>query len=189
MNVPENAQTTKMTINKVPDLVCPDFFAAGPFELTESLAAMMNQTIRENVRNNLKKAFDALKKKDATAEEFQAAVDSYIESYEPGVRKRGEGMGAAALDPIVKLARTIARAYVTSLFAKDAESKGTDFAVADITHPEDAELVGKKAVGKMALDLLASQGAEGLDPQKAEIIEKIFAKATAQHKLNTEFDV
>jgi len=93
--------------------------------LTESEAAVLNQTLAENIRNNFASvvekandaAMDAATKAAKTDEERQAALavranpadlqpqlDSYVSTYEFGVRTGG----GPKLDPIEREAKRIA---------------------------------------------------------------------------------
>jgi len=69
--------------------------------LTEGEAAAMNQTYRENVRNNMA----ARVKEGATQED----VTSYAEAYEFGVRTGG---GRTAADPVMREAINLAKTAI-----------------------------------------------------------------------------
>lgn len=103
----------------------PTPFAAGQaLTLTDGLANILNQTIAENLSNNLRAKLIAGKPSDTegqpatpfTAEEAQAMVDAYLADYEPGTRRTGTG-APRVTDPIEremrKLATDIAKAAVT----------------------------------------------------------------------------
>lgn len=99
---------------------CPAVFAAGHV-LTEGEAQTLNQTLRENVRNNLAHKTKPGKAKDGTetpAEGLtQDEVDAYVAEYEMGLR-RGGGGGEARLSPVERKARQIAREKVLEALKK-----------------------------------------------------------------------
>lgn len=113
---------------------------------TEAEASILNQTLAENISNNLRDklvtgrpAIEAKAAADGqpavraeaarpwTVEEAQALVDSYVTSYEPGVR--GGGGGAPRItDPVEREALNIAGEQVDNfLETKGVKRKDVDF--------------------------------------------------------------
>ena len=86
--------------------------------LTEAEASVLNQTFRENLRNNLATKISTMVTEAEKAgsavnvDAAQAALDEYTASYEFGVRKPGAG-GARVMDPVEREARAIARSKIT----------------------------------------------------------------------------
>lgn len=121
MQYDTNTPKAELTIEGVKlSAVAP--YAAG-HAVTENEAAVLNQTLRENLRNNLAGKISAMieeaKKNGGTIDlaAAQAELDKYTASYEFGVRKAGSGV-ERTLDPIEKEARSIARSKVTELVKK-----------------------------------------------------------------------
>lgn len=86
-------------------------------QLTEGMVAVLNQTLAENISNNLRAKLgagitegegDAATTREYTPEEAQALIDSYVDEYEFGVRRTGSGEPRVT-DPVEKEARAIAR--------------------------------------------------------------------------------
>lgn len=112
----------------------PQPYSAGSHELTEGEANALNQTIAENLSNNLRAKLVEGKKVEGsdpvtyepyTAEEAQALVDSYLEDYEIGVRRAGDGT-ARVTDPVEREARKIARQKAVELIKANG-GKPADF--------------------------------------------------------------
>lgn len=94
--------------------------------VTEGEASILNQTLGENLSNNLRAKLQAgsskdgkLKTKDTaevaptvpfTQAEAQAIVDEYVATYNPGVRGEGKGSGPRITDPVERQARALAKA-------------------------------------------------------------------------------
>lgn len=109
--------------------------------LTEGMVAVLNQTLAENVSNNLRAKLlagktegegDAAKTRELTEAEAQALVDSYVAEYEFGVRRAGNGEPRVT-DPVEKEARSIAREKAKELVAQ-AGAKQSDVDMAQITN-------------------------------------------------------
>lgn len=82
---------------------------------TNAEASVLNQTLAENVRNNMaKKIKDAKEANTFNQNEMQAEVDLYIEEYEFGVRR-----GRGPLDPIEREALNIAKDTVKDALRKN----------------------------------------------------------------------
>lgn len=112
----------------------PAPYAAGPHELTEGEANALNQTIAENISNNLRKKLnDGVTEGEGenattrpyTDEEAQKLVDEYVADYEVGVRRSGSGE-ARVTDPVEREARKIARQKAVEL-VKQQGGKPSDF--------------------------------------------------------------
>jgi hypothetical protein len=95
------------------------FAAPAPYTeghtLTANEAAVLNQTLAENLRNNfasqVKKAVDAAAVEGAEPVDEAAlseAFTTYVAGYEFGVRRTGSGGGRVTLDPIDREALKLA---------------------------------------------------------------------------------
>lgn len=127
-------------------------------EVTDEEASVLNQTLRENLRNNFAGKLEAMKEaaakegKAVTPEEVQAEFDKYMAEYSFGVRKAGGG--APRLDPVEREVRKIARKQLTEALKK----KG--YTIKEV--PEDqfeswlAELIKRDAEGSKKI-LTAAQ--------------------------------
>jgi hypothetical protein len=144
------------------EFTVPVLFAAGHV-LTEGEAASLNQTLRENVRNNLAARLKPGKDNAAPKGLSQADVDAYVTEYEFGAR-RGGGGGEAGFSPVERKARSIAREKVKEALAKRGQTLNlkTDEGKATMeklvsqvaAKPEIVKEAEKqlKAVEKIALD-------------------------------------
>ena len=110
----------------------PQPYAAGPHELTEGEASALNQTVAENLSNNLRaKLIEGQTDEQGnvtgphTPESAQALVDAYLATYEIGVRRAGSG-AARVTDPVEREARKIARQKAVALI-KENGGKPADF--------------------------------------------------------------
>lgn len=124
----------------------PQPYSAGPHELTEGEANALNQTVAENLSNNLRATVvngcpaveadkaNGIKASDArpwTDSEVQALVDAYLRDYEIGVRRSGTGE-ARVTDPVEREARKIARAKANAI-VKNAGGKPADYDMVELT--------------------------------------------------------
>lgn len=149
----------------------PQPYAAGPRELTEGEANALNQTIAENLSNNLRKKLvegysegegDARTTRAYTAEEAQQLVDEYLAEYEIGVRRAGSGERQVT-DPVEREARKIARQKATELI-KAQGGKVADFdlgPIVDSIFEANRDLLmaeGKKIV--KALEAAKNKGSD-----------------------------
>ena len=153
----------------------PQPFSEG-HPCTGSEAGVLNQTLAENVRNNLaqrvKKAVD---EDNFDQVNMQAEIDQYIEEYEFGVRR-----GRGPTDPVEREALNIAREEVKSALRKN-NYKLADIDAADITalaeqvvseNPDitkEAERRVKKRgeIGNVTLDLSSLGKNSGADEAEA----------------------
>lgn len=116
----------------------PEPFVAGPVELTEGEANALNQTLAENLSNNLRKNLvegqrdaDGNITEPHTAETAQAAVDEYLTDYQIGVRKAGSASPRVS-DPVEREARKLARKASTD-YVKSQGLKTKDVDMATVT--------------------------------------------------------
>lgn len=148
----------------------PAPYTPGSRELTEGEAAILNQTIAENLSNNLRAKLlagktegegDAATTREFTAEEAQAMVDAYLAEYEPGVRAQGSGEPRVT-DPVEREARGIARDKAKEMVA------AAGLKVGDVNLPEITNSIFEKnrdalmAAGKKIVEAArkAAGGAE-----------------------------
>jgi hypothetical protein len=106
-------------------------FAEGQ-TLTPALAAILNQTIAENISNNTRKSIEAGQGGDTnvphTVETAQALVDAYMAEYEPGVRRSGSGE-PRVVNPVEREARNLAKNKAKEFVAsKGLKAKDVDMA-------------------------------------------------------------
>lgn len=110
----------------------PTPYAAG-YVCDEAHANILNQTLAENISNNLRAKMidgvtegegDNATKRPYTDAEAQALVDSYVADYEPGVR-RGGGE-ARIVDPVEREALAIAKEKAKEL-VRSKGGKPSDF--------------------------------------------------------------
>lgn len=147
----------------------PEPFAAGTVELTEGEANALNQTLAENLSNNLRKNLvDGQRDADGnitgphTDETAQAAVDEYLADYQIGVRKAGTASPRVS-DPVEREARKLARkAAVTYVKAQGVKTKDVDMAAVtdqifatnrDTFMTEAAKLLKAEAKASETLDM------------------------------------
>lgn len=150
----------------------PQPYAAGPHTLTEGEANALNQTIAENLSNNLRaklvqgrliEGSDPARYQQFTDEEAQSLVDEYLKDYEIGVRRAGDGT-ARVTDPVEREARKLARQKAVQM-VKDSGGKPGDFdlgPIVDAIFEKNKDVLmaeGKKIV--KALEK-AREGAGGL---------------------------
>ena len=105
--------------------------------ITSGEAAMLNQTLAENISNNLRVkiekfvpegAAEGTEPRVATADEAQALVDAYFASYVPGVRQGGGGGGARALSPLEREVQNLAGDKLKDILkSKGLKQKDDDF--------------------------------------------------------------
>ena len=143
---------------------------------TSAEAGVLNQTLAENVRNNLaarvKKAVDEDKFDQA---EMQAEIDQYLEDYEFGARR-----GRGAMDPVEREALNIAKDEVKTALRRSGH-KLADIATEDINrlaeqvvaeNPEitkeaERRVNQKSKIGIKQLDLSNLGAGEGEEDQAA----------------------
>lgn len=134
-------------------------------ELTAGEASALNQTLRENVRNNLakKEGLD------------QAGVDAYANEYQFGVRTPGVGR---TTDPVISEFMRLARAKIKDALktaGKSADSEAINIAAKSmIGAPRGEPLM---ALAKQRVEEAKSVAAESLADLVAGIPEKAPAAA------------
>lgn len=120
------------------ELTIPTPYAEG-YVCDEAHAKILNQTLAENISNNLRKKLlagvtegegDAATTRDYTPAEAQALVDEYVADYEPG-KTRGGGEPRVT-DPVEKEARALAREAAKD-FVKSQGMKPSDVDMPEIT--------------------------------------------------------
>lgn len=97
-------------------------------------AEVLNQTLTENIRNNLSKAIKEAHEAGKSPEEIQALVDAYVAEYDFGVRRTSAG----PVDPVEKEALKLAREAVRKAF------KAKGYNPAD--HKDQIEEMAKQAL-------------------------------------------
>ena len=133
MQVAENAPRVERTIGSAEGpnftVLVPQPYTAGPHELSTGEASALNQTIAENLSNNLrKKLVEGNPDEDNrqwTDAEAQGIVDAYLAEYEIGVRRAGTG-AARVTDPVEREARKIARQKAVA-YIKENGGKPSDY--------------------------------------------------------------
>lgn len=112
MEIAKGTPTKDITVQGF-QLAAPTPFSEG-HPLTETEAAVLNQTLAENLRNNfgaqIKKSKEeaeaAGEKYEPNEKELQKAFNDYVAEYEFGA-KRG-GSGGVTMDPVERRARRLA---------------------------------------------------------------------------------
>lgn len=157
MEFSADTPTRKRKISEI-EITLPQPYKAGAYTLSEGEASALNQTIAENVSNNLRKKFDDGIEtgekdgegkpvfRDYTPEEAQAAVDAYLKDYEIGVRRSGSGEPRVT-DPVEREARKIARQKAIE-FVRSQGGKPSDYDMPPIT----------EAIFEANKDLLMAEG-------------------------------
>lgn len=133
MQVAENVTRVERTIGSAEGptftVLVPQPYSAGPHELSSGEASALNQTIAENLSNNLrKKLVEGNPDEDGrqwTDAEAQDIVDKYLDEYEIGVRRAGTG-AARVTDPVEREARKIARQKAVA-YIKENGGRPSDF--------------------------------------------------------------
>jgi hypothetical protein len=112
-------------------LKVPEPFKKGDVLETEGEASSINQTYRENVRNNLAKEIAEMqtKIKDEAGQiaAAQKLVDDYCKTYQFGIRTGG---GRSA-DPVMTVAKALARDIVKEAWKKKGK-KSSDYTTAEL---------------------------------------------------------
>lgn len=133
MNITEQTPLNDRTIAGF-SVKVPAPYAAGSHTLTDGEASALNQTIAENISNNLRKKLEEghtegegenATTRPFTEAEAQDLVNSYVADYEVGVRRAGSGE-ARVTDPVEREARKIARQKANEL-VKSNGGKPSDY--------------------------------------------------------------
>lgn len=163
-------------MNVTPDTPMHDITCAGltlqapaPYAeghtLTSNEAAVLNQTLAENLRNNfatkVKKAKDALEEgQELDVDALNMEFAEYVESYEFGVRRSG-GTRAPA-DPVEREALNIAKAQVRAALKKKG-IKASDMEAAQITELATGVLDKYPQIREQAQQIVNARSAIGAD--------------------------
>ncbi len=116
-------------------LTAPEPFKEGSV-LTANEAGSMNQTLVENIRNNLATKIKEMVKAKKPKAEMQTMVDTYTAEYEFGVKRTG-----GTKDPVMAEAVAMALIKVKEALVKQGK-KIADFKLADLK-VKAAEVVAK----------------------------------------------
>lgn len=125
-------------------------------ELTKGEASALNQTLRENVRNNLSK------KENLSQED----VDAYANEYQFGIRVPGVGRTS---DPVMAEYMRLARAKIKELLKANGKKADSD-AINDA-----AKRMLEKPAGQQLWELAKSRVAETQSLASAELDEIVGA--------------
>lgn len=101
--------------------------------LTAAEASQLNQVYAENIGNNFRAKVKEMLEGGSSVDDIQAALDTYAETYEFGVR-RSSGASKRTVDPIEKEARALAKKALTDFFKK----KDVDFSSLSVDEKEAA---------------------------------------------------
>lgn len=139
-------------------LTIPTPYAAGHV-VTENEAQVLNQTLAENVRNNIAKEIERASAEGKTDAELQQIVDNYVAEYEFGARS------VRSTDPVEREALIMAKDLVRrAAKAKNIELTADAIAEhagkllnsergADIRKKAAAIVKARKSVGENELDI------------------------------------
>lgn len=116
MNIEPSSEIRPFTVQGI-KLNIPAPFAAG-HTCTEGEASSLNQTLVENVRNNLAADIGESIKKGESLDVQQKMVDEYVGEYEFGVRRGG----LRETDPVEAAAREIALEFAKRAVRKSGKS-------------------------------------------------------------------
>jgi len=112
---------------------------------TASEAGVLNQTLAENVRNNLaKRVKESLDKGEFDQTKMQAEIDQYLEEYEFGQRR-----GRGPTDPVEREAFSIARDIVKNAL-REQGIKLADVDTADLNELTQQTVDANPAITKEA---------------------------------------
>lgn len=143
------------------------FNLRSPFEaghvLTEGEAQQLNQTRRENVRNNMAKT---VKEWEGSFEDLVAKVEAYDAEYTMEVRAAGEARTPS--DPVTTEAKALARLAIKGALEKanqKADAKAINAAIDQLlAHPEKGPKFRQVAEERVAeRKRLAEQAMEQID--------------------------
>ena len=151
-------ERVELTINSYPFTVMERYEEGH--EITAGEASALNQTMRENIRNNL------AKKEGLTQEQ----VDAYATEYQFGVRTPGTGR---TTDPVISEFMRLARQKIKDALkaaGKSADAEAINAAAKSmIGHPKGEPLM---ALAKQRVEEAKSVAAESLADLVAGIPEK-----------------
>ena len=135
MEVPAGTPVEAITIGGTPGINIPQPFGEGHV-CTAGEAHVLNQTLKENARNNLRERV----KKDANGDKgvAQGLADEYITNYEFGERSGG---GFRTTDPLQAECMTIARKAVRNALITKGLKK-SEIVASEVTRIAKAVLAG-----------------------------------------------
>lgn len=149
--------------------------------VTAGEASILNQTLGENISNNLRSKLQAgsskdgkLKTKDTpevaptvpyTQDEAQAIIDAYVSTYNPGVRGEGKATGPRITDPVERQARALAKAKAEQkLVSAGVKKADIDFAaVVEHIFTTNRDMLMKEAAKMVAQAAKITGGDDELD--------------------------
>jgi hypothetical protein len=156
------------------------FLAFHPYSeghpLTANEAASLNQTFTENVRNNFSKTVkNAAEAGTLDTDAMQALLDTYMNTYEFGVRRGGGGGGRTA-DPVKARAMELARDAVRKKI-KEVGGNLKDYPAKDISERarkavESNPRFTQLAASQIEMEKDIDTGSVDLDSPQASAEEK-----------------
>lgn len=170
MEISKKTPTKEITVQGF-RLSVPVPFAEG-HQLTETEAAVLNQTLAENLRNNfgsqIKKSREdaeaAGNEYAPAAADLQAAFNDYVAEYEFGAKRGG---GGVTVDPTERKARSLAKDTIKravqhkGLKIKDVGNEKIT-ALADSYFEQNAEVLMQQATELLAAEERAKEATAGL---------------------------
>lgn len=168
MQINKDADRVEVTIKGL-KITVPAPFAEG-HSCSANEANVLNQILRENVRNNnarsaekvIEAAGGAVDKVNIA--DFQGSIDTYIDNYEFGVRRAGTG-GGRTLDPVAKETQRLAVEIVKAAMA----AKGLSI----------KDIGGMTRVNEVAKEYAEGENGESLTARAKENVEARSATAAA----------
>ncbi len=160
MLLPENTQMTDAKIADVTVQV-PQPFVEG-HSLTESEAKVLNQVLKENLSNNLRSKITKFVKElgddiEAIATAAQEALNTYLGTYEFGVR----AVSSARLTPLERRMKKLAGVMVRALIKKSEQETGNKVSVENRD-----ELIGKVLENETYREKLETQAKAELEVEQ-----------------------
>lgn len=116
MDITQDTQTDTISIDEVVVTVHTPY--GEGHKLTENEASSMNQTRKENIRNNLREQIKTMKKENKSEKDMGSMVLKYSETYEFGA---GGGGGRTA-DPVKREALNICAEKIKEAIRKSGQS-------------------------------------------------------------------
>ena len=129
-------------------------------------AGVLNQSLRENTRNNLATQLQKAVDDGASPEDRQKIVDEYVSGYEFGQRRGGGG--GRTMDPVQKEAMSIARGLVRAAIKK----KGMN--LKDVSGKRITELAAEAIKSNPSITDQAQQRVDLLKQTAGEALELEF---------------
>ena len=126
MEIPAGTPVEAITIGGTPGIEVPLPYNAGHV-CTDGEATVLNQTLKENARNNLRERVK--KEADGNKEAAQALFQAWINEYEFGNRAGG---GFRSTDPLEKERMDIARRAIRAAYLRQG-TKAAEIVASDVT--------------------------------------------------------